>query len=52
VTVRRLDVLGLQTGVLGGLREHARADFVAIVDGEHEFGPTLTREWGGKQIGA
>lgn len=39
-----LQVLGLEAGVLGDAREHAWAKLFAIVEGEHEIGPTLARQ--------
>ena len=34
-----LQVFGSEAGVLGNPRQHARADFLAIMEGEYEVGP-------------
>jgi hypothetical protein len=37
----KLEVLRLQAGVLGNPCQHARAEFVAVVEGENEVGSTF-----------
>jgi hypothetical protein len=36
-----LQIFGSETGMFGNARQHSWAEFVAIVKGEYEIGPTL-----------
>jgi len=38
------EVLRLQAGVLGDPCQHARAEFVAVVEGENEVGPAFASQ--------
>lgn len=42
--MKELQIRGLKTGVLCDANEHARADFLAVMEGKYEVRPAVTDE--------